>query len=40
VRLLRDEAAAVRQAEAARALVVDHYSWARQAERLLELYRR
>ena len=40
VALLRDPAARVRQATAARALVEARYSWARQAERLLELYTR
>ena len=40
VALLRDPAARVRQATAARALVEARYSWARQAEHLLELYAR
>jgi glycosyltransferase involved in cell wall biosynthesis len=38
VTLLRDADARVRQARAARALVEDRYSWARQGARLLELY--
>jgi glycosyltransferase involved in cell wall biosynthesis len=38
VRLLRDPVARVAQATAARALIEDRYSWARQADRLLALY--